>query len=194
MIRMYFLLGCLVVCMTGRADNCHATPDPRMAAPSPGWEDSFNAFRAAIARGDRAVSKQFVDFPILNEGNEIWDLAYHQDYQRISKLPANPQPFTAADFDQYFNDIFTKRFVRSVLSLNVEELFEKGTSKTADFKDGSITYKMLATYDADAQTLTLNLASQTKDRSEDNGMFNVIYQFDIVQGTQIRFRQVRLAG
>jgi len=158
------------------------------------WVNSFNDFRNAVAKNDKVKTKQFIDFPIMNVNNEIWNLAYDNNYQMISKLPGNPQPFTQADFDKYFNKIFTKRFINTILKINTGELFDKGESKTPEFKDGAITYKMYATYDKESQTISLNLAMKTQDRSEDNGMFNVIYQFDVVNGSDIKFRQVRIAG
>ena len=174
--------------------NSHAGKKSFYPKEPVNWVNSFIDFRNAVSKNDIAKVKQFIDFPIMNENNEIWNLAYDNDVKRISKLPSKIQPFTETDFDKYAAKIFTKRFIAAILKINAEELFNKGESKTPEFKDGKITYKMFATYDKESQTISLNLAMQTRDRTEDNGMFNIIYQFDVVQGTDIKFRQVRLAG
>ena len=53
---------------------------------------------------------------------------------------------------------------------------------------------MYATFDREDTILTLNLASKTEIKKEDDGEFNVIYQFDIIYNLEIKFRRVRLAG
>ncbi len=191
-------IALLIVCLgMFYASNGHKKVPEKTFCPkiiADTWINSFLEFRDAVSKGDMAGMKRFIDFPIMNVNNEIWDIAYENDQKLISRLPAKVQPFTEGDFDKYFNKIFTKRFINTILKINAQELYDKGEYKTPEFKDGTVTYKMYATFDKDAQTLSLNLASQTQNRSQDNGMFNVIYQFAIVNGSQVKFRQVRIAG
>ncbi|HVZ95915.1 MAG TPA: hypothetical protein VG847_03510 [Chitinophagaceae bacterium] len=194
MQKIFLLIACLCTFYISHAGKKNPQKVSLQKSIHDSWINSFLQFQDAVNKSDKAKVKQFIDFPIMNENNEIWNLVYDNDNKRISKLPSGPQPFTEADFDTYFNKIFTGRFINTILKINARELYDKGEYKTQEFKDGTITYKMFATFDKESQTLTLNLASQTQDRSEDNGMFSIIYQFDIINGNQVKFRQVRIAG
>jgi hypothetical protein len=58
---------------------------------------------------------------------------------------------------------------------------------------------MIATYDRQEKSLTLNLASNTVRRHTngeilDGGEFSILYEFDILANGQVKFKQIRLAG
>ena len=99
------------------------------------WVDNFRQFRDAIYQKDKAKAKSFVDFPIMNENNEIWYLAYDQNEKLIEKLPEKIKPFTEQDFDKYFDKIFSKRFINCILKIKTDELYKKGANTTIDFND-----------------------------------------------------------
>ncbi len=167
---------------------------------SSSWIQEFRNFRAAVYEQDKNKVKLFIDFPIMNENNEIWYLVYGENEKALKLLSDKPKPFTEKDFDKYFDKIFTKHFVKTILKLKTEELFKKGETETIELNDGKATsYKMYAIYDKANKTLSLNLASNTvqKDTSGeilDGGEFNVIYYFNIPQTGKIKFYQVRIAG
>ncbi len=143
--------------------------------------------------------KEFFKFPVMNEANEIWYIAYDNEKQ-ISSLPSKIKPFTEKDFDKYYDKIFSKAFLTAVMKIKSEELFRKNETETPDFKEGkNTTYKMYATVDKPAKLLSLNLAFNTvikddKGEVQDGGESNIIYQFKITGDNKIIFKQIRIAG
>ena len=193
-MQKLFLL-CLVIILCSANTRIHSfkkTFFPQW--DTTGWINSFREFRNAIYKNDRAKVKQFIDFSIMNDNNEIWYLAYNYDDKLISKLPTKIKPFTEKDFDKYYSKVFTKRFINTILKIKSNQLYITGAAESIRFKDRSGTYKMYVTFDKEDKILTLNLASETAIKTEDGGEFNVIYQFDVVNNHEIKFRQVRLAG
>ena len=163
------------------------------------WIDNFRQFRDAIFQSDKIKAKAFFDFPIKNEGNEIWYLAYDQNEKAIGKLRNITKPFTDTDFDKYFNKIFPKNFVKSLLKVKTDELFRKGFYQTIEMKDSSTAYILYSTFDKTKNLLELNLASNTEYKDEkgepvDGGEFNIIYYFEITKQGHVKFKQIRLAG
>ncbi len=193
MQKLFFLSLASILCSaSSRENNLKKTFFPQ--SDTTGWINSFREFRHAVYTNDRAKAKQFIDFPIMNDNNEIWYLAYNYDDKLISKLPTNIKPFTEKDFDKYYSKIFTKRFINTILKIKSNQLYNTGKAESIRFKDRSETYKMYVTFDKEDKTLTLNLASETAIKTEDGGQFNVIYQFDVINNHEIKFRRVRLAG
>ena len=143
--------------------------------------------------------KEFFKFPIMNEANEIWYIAYDTEKQ-ISSLPSKIKPFTEKDFDKYYDKIFPKTFLAAVMKIKSEELYKKNETETPDFKEGkNTTYKMYASVDKPAKLLSLNLAFNTvikddKGEVQDGGESNIIYQFKITGDNKIVFKQIRIAG
>lgn len=159
------------------------------------WIDNFRKLRTAIYQGDKATVKTFIDFPILNENNEIWDLAFLGHEDQLQKPSDSIKPFSEQDFDKYFNKIFTKRFVNSILKIKTADLEKNGQYETIELSEGkSTTYHMAATYDKSNKQLDLNLASRTFYEDDNDGEFNINYQFQVLENGQIKFLQVRLAG
>ena len=157
------------------------------------WIDSFREFRNAVYQKDKEKVKRFIDFPIMNENNEIWYLAYGEDDKRLSKMSNKIKPFTEKDLDLYFDKLFSNRFINTILKIKSEELFTKGEYETKGFEDNNTNYRMYATFDKTERTLNLNLSSKIED-VEDGGEFSINYEFDVLKNGQIKFRQVRLAG
>lgn len=50
------------------------------------WVDNFRQFRDALYRADKSKAKVFFNFPLSNEANEIWYLAYAGNDEAIDKL------------------------------------------------------------------------------------------------------------
>ena len=172
-----------------------------MQQDSTTWIQDFRKFRDAVYKNDRVVVKSFIDFPILNDNNEIWSLVYNGDEKRIQLIsPDNKKPFTEKDFDRYYEKIFSKRFTKIVLKIKTEELFKKGETKTDGVSDGkATTYEIDASFDKKEQMLYLNLSSNTVEKDEngevmDGGEFSILYEFAVLKNGHIKFRQVRLAG
>lgn len=159
---------------------------------SSNWIDNFRAFRTAVYQADKTKVKSFIDFPIMNENNEIWYLVNPENENLSDKI----KPFTEKDFDQYFGKLFTKEFKDCIQKIKTQELYNTGYFETIEFHNGKETaYKMYATVDKKERSLTLNLAFKTmiKD-SNDAGESNILYYFKIEQNEALKFIQVRLAG
>src|SRR5436190_17634094 len=106
------------------------------------WVTSFKEFRNAVYQNDRNKVKQFINFPIMNENNEIWYLVYGSDEKLISKIPNPIKPFTEKDFDKYYEKIFESKFINTILKIKTDELYKSKYFETIEFKEDSTTYKM----------------------------------------------------
>jgi hypothetical protein len=159
------------------------------------WIDAFRAFRTAVFQGEKQKVKRFFKFPIRNENNEIWYLAYGNDEKSLQNLASEIVPFTEADFDKYYDKIFPKTFIKSILKIKTDSLFLKSEYQTIQLYDGSTAYSVSATHDKTEKQLVLSVSYQTPARSkeEENTEYNMIYYFDIVENT-IQFKQIRMAG
>jgi hypothetical protein len=80
------------------------------------WTDQFLALQKAIISEDLNAMKLFIDFPILNKGNEIWFLADSKLVMDID--PKVIKPFTESDFDKYFSNIFALDLRKTLEKLN----------------------------------------------------------------------------
>lgn len=197
-----FLLSCngnhTLVAKHNTADANETATDSSKTIQQNGtvsWIDNFRKLRTAIYQGDKATVKTFIDFPIMNENDEIWDLVFLGQEYLIVKSPNSLKPFSEQDFDKYFNKIFTKRFVNSILKIKTADLVKNGHYETIEFSEGkSTSYHMTATYYKSIKRLDLNLASKTFYEDDDDGEFNINYQFQVLENGQIKFLQVRLAG
>jgi len=162
------------------------------------WIDNFKKFRNAVYQNDRVKVKQFIDFPILNENNEIWYLVYEGNGKALKSLSDKIKPFTEKDFDKYYEKLFPTKFITSILKVKSEELFKSGSFETQELKADSTTYKMYARFHKATNLLELNLAWNTpiknRDGTVDPGEGNISYEFVVVKNGQIKFKQVRLAG
>lgn len=163
------------------------------------WAANFRQFREAVFLGDKTKAKVFFNFPVKDESNEIWYIAYAQNEKAIDGLHNTIKPFTQNDFDKYFDKIFSKDFVKSLLKVKVDELYRKGTYQTAEIKEGSTTYILYSSFDETKNLLELNFASKTefkdgKSESTDAGEFNIIYYFEITEQGHVKFKKIRLAG
>lgn len=157
------------------------------------WIDNFRKLRTAIYQGDKATVKTFFNFPIMvDENNQIWDLVLNQD--QLDKF-TDLKPFSEQDFDRYFNKIFPKRFVNSILKIKTEELAKNGQYETIELRESNSTYSMTATYDSSAGLLELGLGSKTifEDDNEEFE-FGINYEFVVSENGEIIFLRVILAG
>src|SRR5215211_7555441 len=75
-------------------------------ADSSNWLNSFREFRTAVYQKDKAGVKKFFRFPVMNENNEIWYLAFQNDDDLIRDLPDTVKAFSGKDFDRYWKNIF----------------------------------------------------------------------------------------
>ena len=169
-------------------DTTSKVSTPNQVPDSNKWKKDFLEFSKAVISGDKNVVKKFIDFPIKNEGNEIWLLADSKLVMEID--PDKIKPFTEADYDKYFSSIFAMDLRKTLEKLNNEQLFRTHESTSPEIevvKDvKSIT---TATYDKANNKLTLVLNNKGEEFET-----SIIYQFDVNPKQKLKFRQVRMAG
>jgi hypothetical protein len=105
------------------------TPVPFKQKDTTYWVNNFREFRTALFERDKTKAKAFFEFPLKNEGNEIWYLAYSNNEKAIDKLNTTAKPFTEKDFDKYFYTIFPDRLIKYLLKITMDELYRKGKAK-----------------------------------------------------------------
>jgi len=179
-------------------NNYTSQVDNNKKQVSSNLKDNFRNFRNALYQNNKIKIKQFIDFPILNDNNEIWYLVY-EDVEKVPLLiSGNIKPFSEKDFDKYYTKVFSKMFITSILNIKSDVLFKSGYSETREFKEDNTTYKMYATYDKAKSLLELNLAMNTiiknSDGTIDPGESNIVYYFSISKNGEIKFKYIRLAG
>lgn len=177
------------------------TTDSQGVKSAPNVLNLYSEFRTAIYQGDRRKVKTFFEFPIYNPNNEIWYLAYSGDEKRLNRLTENIKPFSENEFDTHYDRIFPKPFIKCIMKINAEILFDKGEYETEPLLDKNNTYKVIANYDRKSNTLILNFVSTLpiviNDGENDiveNSEFSIIYYFEIVMNKAMKFKQVRIAG
>src|SRR5882724_4180110 len=104
----------LVVLFTGHTENpSHSSCDsmPGYASrqqDSINWIQDFRNFRDAVYKNDRVVVKSFINFPIMNDNNEIWSLVHDGNEKGAQLMSADKiKPFAEKDFDRYYGKIFS---------------------------------------------------------------------------------------
>ncbi|MCW3073128.1 MAG: hypothetical protein JWP69_197 [Flaviaesturariibacter sp.] len=153
------------------------------------WNDNFRAFVQAVTKGNSKAVKSFIDFPIKNEGNEIWYLADSKLVMDID--PDKIKPFTEADFDKYFSSIFTMDLRKTLERLELDQFFKSNTATSEEIEVVKGTKSRLeASFEPTTKKVMLVVLSKGKEFSE----FAVQYEFDVTPEQKVKFRQVRVAG
>lgn len=195
LIRPMFIFFSLIFCITASAQTQQNVPDTLFTQKDTAyWVYNFRQFRDAVYQNDIAKAKSFVDFPFIDETNEIW---YLLNTKLVEKMGDKVKPLTEADFVKYFNNLFPKNFIKCLLKVKTDELYKKGSYDTPTVKDSlaSESSMMYVTLDRSDNTLELNLASSTVlKEGEDGGEFNIIYYFKITKKGHIKLKSVKLAG
>ncbi|SFW86645.1 hypothetical protein [Chitinophaga sancti] len=152
------------------------------------WIDQIRTLRDAIYHRDKETTKTFFSFPFNSA--EFW---YIVDVPHLAEKEA---PVTEKSFDLYFDKIFDKAFITSFLKIKTKDLYEKGSSKTAEFTDDQAAfYSMEATFDKEEQTVTLQLSGYNKkvDPEIGGGEYAIFYVFKLKSG-KLKFDKITMAG
>ncbi|MEY2638805.1 MAG: hypothetical protein RIR90_287 [Bacteroidota bacterium] len=161
----------------------------------------FTNFRNAVYQGNIRATKSFMEFPVMNTNNDIWYVVLNDQEQQFRKINSRKIiPFTEADMTLYYRKIFPKAFVISLLKINTDTLFKKGSASSyANAEDSITNYSMDVFYDKEVGRLSLNLfyRRQMKDsygndvKGDEN---NVIYNFKIKRDGRLLFDHIRIAA
>ena len=153
------------------------------------WTDSFLELKKAITTGNKNAVKSFIDFPILNKGNEIWYLADTKLVMEIS--PEKIIPFTETDFDRYFSSIFGLDLRKTLEKINEEEFFRTNKSESPEIEVVEHSKsKLEISYDTTTQKIIMTLLTTGLEFS----VFTIIYEFNVTDDQKIKFKQVRVIG
>lgn len=162
------------------------------------WIENFRQFRDALYKGNKLKAKAFINFPFVQEGNEIWYLASRQNEEAINKIDQDPKPFTERDFDKYFDEIFPKTLVKCFLKIKMDELYKKGETESPEIKQGNSTYKLHATFDKKNSTVELNLSAKTAYNISATEYevveSNFIYRLQILKNGHLNLKAIFIAG
>lgn len=169
------------------------------AAVKDEWIADFKKFRDAIYHNDRKTIKSFFDFPIMNENNEIWELAYlGEEIIPETQYERQIKPFNEAEFNERLSSIFPKHFIKSLMKVKTDSLLINGHYETIEFNEhDSFYYKMYVEIDS-GKRLNLHLWSnqpiKIEDGEFDTAEFSILYEFGIINRKHLKFNRVRLAG
>jgi hypothetical protein len=187
-----------------RAGHLEADTTSRRAGTGTGvqqrisWIEQFRIFRQAVYSGDKNGVRSFIDFPILDEHNEIWFLVREGQDELPGKQDRPVRPFKAADLDTNFDKLFPKPFIDCIQKIKTETLYRTGAFETAQMQYGpGERIKMYATFNSQDSTLELNLLtltaiSETSEPEWDES--SVLYYFRVSEAGKLTFFRVGLAG
>lgn len=155
---------------------------------SSSWQDSFLKLTNAISTGDKKTVKPFFEFPVNNEGNEIWFLADSRLVMEID--PKKIKPFTESDFDKYFSSLFTLDLRKTLEKIDKDNFFKTLESTSPEITIIEDTKSKLTTiFDKSTNILTFLLINTGKDFE-----YSIQYEFHYTSDKTFKFKQVRVAG
>lgn len=156
------------------------------------WVEDFKAFRDAVYRRDKKAVKGYFDFPMA-DGGELWYyvLMDQDPYGKDSNI--TKRPFTERDFNKYFDQLFPKSFLATLMKVKSKELATEGISPTPSVTFGKTIYEMYASVDSTDRTLRLGLGSR-ETIGEEVAEFSASYVFRIIDGRKLKFYRILLAG
>ncbi|MBW8683007.1 hypothetical protein [Chitinophaga rhizophila] len=193
------LLFCFI---TASAQTTFDSPTPAFTQKDTSyWIYNFRQFRDAVYQHDIAKARVYIDFPILDESNEIWFLAYGANEKALEKLPDEAKPFTEKDFRQYFSRLFPPYFIKTLLKVKTDELLKRSEYETVSLVDSteSTSYIMYVNWDKAENSLVLNLAATgipggSEGEDEQTMEFNIIYLFDVTAKGHLKLKAIKMAG
>ncbi|RYY56058.1 MAG: hypothetical protein EOO09_08105 [Chitinophagaceae bacterium] len=157
------------------------------SVPDTAWHADFLVLQKVLAQSDKKGLKEFMSFPIMNAGNDIWRLV---DVNGTMDIPSGKvKPFTEADYDKYHRIIFTFNLPPAIRKINAEELFKNDYSITPESIDKKgVKTELEVRFDQYANRLTLRLITKN-----DQWEFARFYHFNIKKGKLV-FQQLVVAG
>lgn len=192
------LFSCFIACNLPASDS---SQDEKRDLEMTMLMQEFTNFRNAVYQGNIRATKSFMEFPVMNTNNDIWYVVLNDQEQQFRKINSRKIiPFTEADMTLYYRKIFPKAFVISLLKINTDTLFKKGSASSyANAEDSITNYSMDVFYDKEVGRLSLNLfyRRQMKDsygndvKGDEN---NVIYNFKIKRDGRLLFDHIRIAA
>ena len=193
--HLILLLSTLMLACTSPADKTKPSrKDSAKTAIEPApikldnvWHEDFLVLQKALAESDKKGLKEFIDFPIMSVGNDIWHLV---DVNGTMNIPSGKaKPFTEADYDKYHPILFTYNLPPAIKRINTEELFKEKSTTTSELIDKKgVKTRLEVKYDPSADRLTLRLITRNDEWS-----FTRFYHFNVKDG-KIKFQTLVVSG
>ena len=163
---------------------------------APDIATQFRSFRDGVFQNKKEAVKPFFDFPILNTGNEIWYHITDGDYITVNYPVDKKVPFLESDFDTHFSQLFPKLFIKCLLKVKSEQLFQSGSFYTPVIMEGNTQHIVHATFDKEKGELNLNwyTESPSTDDMDWPVEYSVNFGFKIDKNGFLKFVEIRLAG
>jgi hypothetical protein len=160
------------------------------------WVTNLNDLRSALYMKDKAKARNFADFPISPDENDIWYLACGLDEELFNTR--RDSEFSSKDFEIYFNRLFSKQFILCFLKIKMQDLYSRGKSQSPEIKEGRNTFRLYATYKQETSQLELNFSRNIPVRVSnsvyDPGESNIIYRFRVTEKGHVKLLKILLAG
>jgi len=165
---------------------------------APDLAEQFRDFRDALYQHKIAQAKVFFDFPVLNPNNEVWIYIKRNEGIENAYTDTKPKLFSDTDFEKHFNALFPERFIRCLLKVKSDELFQTGKFDTEEILEDDFLDRIYATFDQKTGELLLNHYSEDIPGPEDEDdwaiEFNANYYFHVDKQGALKFVKIRLAG
>jgi hypothetical protein len=165
------------------------------------WSDDFKNFREALHLKDLKKLKTYFDFPVADDGASIWSLCNltEAEIKARKNKHKNPDLFYERDLEQYHHKIFNADFVKTLLKINADQLYQTSYHETPEVITTDTKYKLIAEYNKTSKVLSLNLAYANNAKDEEGnaiseGEYNIIYSFAVIDGKYLRFKRIDIAG
>jgi len=158
----------------------------------------FNNLRNYIYQKKKDSIKKYFIFPIKDTLStmNLWSLALNDkgNYKVI---------FTEKDFDKYFDKLFSLEYVKCLLKVKSEILFEKGEYETPYISEKieedegatEVRTSMHATFNKKTKILSLTIGSEGYNGNEkkwEAGMIQYDFQYD--ENCNLKFYRLFIAG
>jgi len=162
----------------------------------------FKNLRNYIYQKKKDSLKNYFIFPVKDNysNDNLWYLSLLDNEILYDKLKTTA--FTQKDFDKYFDKLFSPKYVKCLLKVKSEILFEKGHYETSSLirktEDNTIErIWMNAIYDKKTKSLRLMLNDYEYENYQDkDALFesNIEYDFQYDENCNLKFVKFIFAG
>lgn len=158
----------------------------------------FRDFLSALQKKDFQQVETFISPNFSNLNNEIWYLALDGNDESVDLIGNETRPFTKKDWKKHYLNVFSKEFIETVRSLNLDEITKEEGIESDLFKNkkDKMNYKC-RTYFADKKKQELVICLDLEIYQEDEDLYSEsshIFHFLIDESGRPLFVKFAMAG